>query len=672
MNSYSAGRWIALMLVLTVAAAAGFARGVPEDPVDVDVAPLAALEELETAAGPHHRDDLTITQFNEAPMLAERVETGELPAVEERLPSNPVVVEPYAYIGQYGGTLRASYPDWTAYEGYIGDVLGHVSLVKQVRGYTAEYEADLAESWSSSDDMREWTFTLREGLKWSDGHPFTTADIEYWYEDVRLNPVLDVPPPSLVVGGERAELIVHDDRTFTFRFSEPYGLALFEMTGRQAQLDFYNHPKHYMSQFHVDHASPADLERHMEEADAEDWAMLYELKLGYLQEPDAPRLHPWVPTAAATAEGRQVWERNPYYYKVDTAGNQLPYIDRVRFDQHPNIDVLMLALAGGDLDYANIRLRAGHYPVLAANREAGDYRLVPSMNAKPGQYSLFFNYTTPDPQLREVFNDPRFRKAVSLAHNREEVVDVEFGGVAEPGQASYARMDPAYHEGWANAYTEFDPDRANALLDAMGLTERDGDGYRLLPDGRRLRIRFDYLSGGHEDAYELTEEYMADIGIELDLRPGGWGLYIERAESNDVQMHTWSQQMGLNQPREITPHPPWRSWGVEWYHWHVSDGEAGEEPPAPVRRLYEIWAETGEVQSLEERIALLHEAAEIHMEHLYTVGIAGMDIRPAAVHNRLRNIIDTQEDAPPWGINLDPHGGTSYPEQYFLVEGYDF
>ena len=659
-----------LLLVLAIPAAGVFAGGAAEEEEEV-VDPLAALDELDTADGPFHLPDRTVTTFNEAPMLAEMVDAGNLPPVEERLPANPVVVEPYEYIGEYGGELRTHYVDWTAYEGWINE-FGYVNLVKQVQGYTGEYESDIAESWEASADRTEWTFTLREGIKWSDGEPFTTEDIRYWYEDVRLNATLDVPPPSLTVAGEPAELIVHDERTFTFRFAEPYGLLLLEMTGRQGQMDFDHHPKHYFSQFHEDYADPADLQRRIDEADVEDWAMLYEAKLGYLQEPDAPRLSAWEPVAPATDEGRQRWQRNPYYYKVDSAGNQLPYIDEIVFDQYPDLEVLMLALAGGEQDYANIRLRSHHWPVLAENAEQGDYRLVPSQNAKPGQYSLFFNFTTPDDQLREIFNDVRFRKAVSYAHNREEVVDIDFGGLAEPGQASPPPMDPAYHEEWANAYIEYDPDRANELLDEMGLDERDADGYRLLPDGRRFTILFDNLSGSHDDANELTVEYMADIGIEVDLRPAGWGLYIERAESNDVQMHAWSQQMGLNQPREFTPHPPWRSWGVEWYHWRESGGEAGEEPPEWVKRLYEIWDEAGEARDEEHRIELLLEAGDIHMEYLPTIGIAGMDPRPAAVHNRVRNIMDKEENAPPWGVNLDPHGGTSYPESWFVIPGYEY
>lgn len=620
-------------------------------------------------AGPRH-SDIVVPDFYQAPMLSEMVAEGEIEELENRLPENPVVVEPYEEIGEYGGTWRAVWEDMGMWEQKRTHVES-VGLLRQRRGYTGDIEKDIVEEWEMSEDKTEFTFHLREGIKWSDGEPFTTEDIEFYYEHVLKNETLTPAFPSMMqAGGEPAELEVIDDYTFKFSFVESYGFFPTMLTSRENQFHFQFHPKHYMKNYHPDFTTEEELDERLEEAGLDDWAMLYEQQEMTHISPDTPRLGPWVPKEEMTDEGLQIWERNPYYYKVDTEGNQLPYIDEVRFDYIPDIEVLTMEAIAGSIDYFVLSLRARHFPTLAEHQEEGDYRVVPHLNAKPGQISLFLNMTTTNEPLKDIFNEFEFRKAVSHAINREEVIDIEFHGLAEPGQACYPPQDPAYDEEWHKSYIDYNPELSNELLDELGLDERDDEGYRLRPDGERLEIVLDYLAGNHEDAIELIAEYLEDVGIQIHLNPSDFSLYYERASSNDVEMTSWSQQMGFFMPFEILPDAPWRSWGVAWEDWWVTDGEEGQEPPAEVKELFDVYEKIEGADSDEERLEYLAEAAELHKNNLFTIGVAGMDPRPGVAHERMRNILDGDE-APPWGVNVDPPGGTSYPEQFYIIQDYE-
>lgn len=612
-------------------------------------------------------------ELSQAPMLAELVEAGELPPLEERLPANPPVVVPMESQGKYGGTIvkhmRSLSLWWLA-----ARQLGHADLVRQQAGNSGNFEPDLAERWEVSDDATVWTFYLREGLKWSDGEPFTTADLMFWYEHVLQNDSLMPGKPAyLTPGGELVQMEALDDLTLRLTFAEPHPLFLLGLTEGNSiasgeWTNWANQPEHYMRQFHPAFVSEEELNAKVAELGVGGWPDLYAREVEpHTASPDRPYMTPFVPDGPAAADGQWSWTRNPYYYKIDEQGRQLPYLDAVEIVQITDDQALLLATIGGEFDLVHTFLRADSLPAIldAINNRGAELQVIPNLNAKTGEVSVYMNYTVDEPVLREIFNDVRFRQAVSLAINREEVSEARFRGFSQPGQAGFPPVDPyVYDEEWVNAFVDHDPERANALLDEMGLTERDGEGFRLRPDGQRLTIIMEYRAGNHTQAIELLPEYMAEIGIELSLRPAASALYRERTQDNAIQWAGWSMQPSFYSTWALIPGAvdatPHRPFGVLWSQWYYTDGAQGEEPTGDMRRVMELVDAAQTAQTIEERAEYISEAGRLHRENLWVIGMAGMDIRPHIAHSDLRNIPPA-----PYGLNIDPAAHSQYPEQWY-------
>ncbi|HDH03652.1 MAG TPA: hypothetical protein ENH15_05350, partial [Actinobacteria bacterium] len=273
-------------------------------------------------------DDLPAS-FGEAPMLAEQVSAGTLPPVDERLPVNPPVVVGFEEtIGTYGGNILTNLWDLPLWW-LVSRQIAHADLVRQQGGNSGIFEADMAERWETNDDASEWTFYLREGLKWSDGMPFTTADIEFWYENVLLNEeLMPTVPTYLSPGGEVMTLEVLDETTFTLTFVQPHPLFLLGVTqgtGMDVSVNFDDwsmQPKHYMEQFLPD---AEGLDARIADAGVASWPELFRLETDPNTASEGrPYMWAWTPDGPIGADGRWTFTRNPYFYKVDAEGNQLP------------------------------------------------------------------------------------------------------------------------------------------------------------------------------------------------------------------------------------------------------------------------------------------------------------------------------------------------------------
>ncbi len=618
-------------------------------------------------------DSLPAT-FGEAPMLAEQVAAGTLPPVEERLPTNPpVVVGVDEAVGIYGDNILINIGSLGSWWLPGGQAM-FADLVRQKGGSSGIFEADLAERWETNDDESEWTFYLREGLKWSDGMPFTTADIEFWYENVLLNEEL-VPsvPAYLSPGGEVAQLDVIDETTFKLTFAQPHPLFLLGVTegsGMIVNVGFERwavQPRHYMEQFLP---GAEGLDAKIEAAGVASWPELFRLET----DPNTasvgrPYMYAWTPDGPMPADGNWKLSRNPYYYKIDIAGNQLPYVDTWATKQVADKETLVLNTIAGEFDLVTVSLRGNNLPPIKEAIDNGaPIQMIEILNDKAGEVSIFMNYTVDEPVLREIFNDVRFRQAVSIAIDREEVSEARFRGFSSPGQASFPPTDELlFNEEWYTAFTEYDVAGANALLDEMGLTETDSDGFRLRPDGDRLSIIMDVRAGNHTAAVELIPSYMKDIGIDLQLKESASALFAEVTATNSVQWTSWSYQPNFFNPQTLIPGGYEnsageinRSWGVAWSQWYYTDGAQGEEPPADVLRVMELVDLSQTAGSIEERVELLKEAGELHLKNLWVIGIAGMDVRPHIADIDLRNIPITG-----YGLNMPPAAHSQYPETWF-------
>lgn len=616
-----------------------------EPPADAGERPVQAVvynspEEAAAETGE------SIDGYSQAPELEELVASGELPAVDERLPAKPIVVKPEEAIGKYGGVLRKVITGQRP----TAEVAGHwVDESLTIHSPQGEIIPNVAEGWEWSDDYTVLTMNIREGIQWSDGEPFTADDIMFWWEDVILNTDLNPTPPTLLTrGDELAELTMIDDFTIEFAFSEPYALFTtylgswgFERSGPT------QHARHYLSQYHPNYADEADIEAAMEDEGFDDWATFFEQK-AETTNPERPTIGAWIPQQEPP-NSVEVFLRNPYYWKVDTAGNQLPYIGEIRSTRVSDNEAALLKAIAGELDFARA-LGQSNLPVLSDNKESGNYRFSYA-DWMPNSYgNIMFNFTTDDEMKRELYNTNDFRRALSIAINREEIVQLVYGGGVFASQVAPLRGEPYHGESELfQSWAEYDPERANEMLDEVGLTEYDDEGFRLGLDGEELTLNIFATTAWPPETPELMElvrGYWEDVGIRATVRPEAGELWGARHEGGEHDLSARGAHFGGG-----PVHPTLNSntfalagwqWAPDWALWMDTDGEQGVEPPEDVKRLREIREQILSEPSEEARNEMIQEVFEIHMDNLWSIGLVVDDPRfgqLAVVHNRLRNVV---------------------------------
>lgn len=585
-------------------------------------------------------------EYNEAPMLSELVEQGKLPPVEERLPEEPMVVEPIEEIGEYGGTLRLSMASPSVWA-EASQLTMEYLIELDPRDYT-ELIPGLAESWEFSDDGRTLTLTLRKGLKWSDGYPFTTDDILFWWEDVILSDELTpVKPTKWMAGGELMEVEKVDDYTVKFHFAVPYYGVVYYFSqagfnGCQGQCFM---PKHALAKYHIKYNPEADELAKEEKYDY--WWQLFQYKAiptssDDQQHPDIPTMGPWI-VKEVLPDG-VIWERNPYYWKVDTAGNQLPYIDRVRgvFFGGDSANLVML-ITTGQIDLSNgWGLGIQDYPVIVKNAQQGGYEYRVAKDLWPSVATFHFNQNyKEDPELGELLRNKKFRQALSLAINREDIVETVGLGNGVPYQATCTPDCSFYEESWSKAYVEYDPARANELLDEIGLTERDVEGYRLLPGGKPLALVVELTTdvGFFVPVSEMVRQHWAEVGIRMLPKVQERSLYWTRLGAGEMQINLWVldvfTELCLMAGRANFLRASW--WAPQWYTWWNTKGEGGEEPPPDIVELLELCNQLPHLPP-EEAGEVMKQIFSRQAEELWMVGTVGFIGKPAIAKVGLGNV----------------------------------
>ncbi|MGH3487242.1 MAG: ABC transporter substrate-binding protein, partial [Actinopolymorphaceae bacterium] len=424
----------------------------------------------------------------EAPSLAAQVKAGKLPPRNQRMPTSALVVEPIDGAGTYGGTLTTCMGNPDA--AFVFNTIGYDGLVRWNRDWS-EVIPNLAE-WEASEDGAEYTFTLNEGTKWSDGERCTADDIVFAYNDVLRNAKLfPAFPEWLTAGGRPANVEKLDTHTVRFTFPEPKGIFLHHLAAAAGNV-LTAYPKHYFEQFHGKYAADADAVAKKEGHPS--WTDLFLAKAGagmtdiaWWQNPDIPTIAAWKSVEPLAGNLRLVAERNPYYWKEDPQGSQLPYIDKVVIHVVADPEVAVLQTTEGRYslvpdEFAVVRDK----PVIAASRKKGGYHFIDVPQSNMNAATFVFNLAHKDPNLRKVLQNKDFRIGLSYALNRQEIIDTVLQRQGEPWQTSPLRDSKFYDERLAKQYTEFDVDKANDHLDRAGYTERDSDDFRLRPDGERL------------------------------------------------------------------------------------------------------------------------------------------------------------------------------------------
>ena len=587
-----------------------------------------------------------IDRFHESPMLAELVAAGELPPVEERLPDDPVVLQPWEEIGRYSPLLQLVGVNGVEETTTI-HAAGNMSrlVIQSLDG--REILPNITSGWETSPDYTSITIHLREGLKWSDGEPFSADDIMFWYESILLNDTLTpTKPATWSPGGALMKVRRLDDMTVVFDFAAPNPRSVETLPGVPM------HPSHYLQQWHVDHNSDAG--KLAQEEGFEAWHEAFGVRAAAPTEPKVvgrPTVMPWGLVRQDAAQN-YFFERNPYFFKIDTAGNQLPYFDEVSNLFVNTAETVVLKAMNGEVHTSLLGLSFSTYPVYKQNEERGGYRVYLHKKSRTGTALAWaFNYTiADDPVLSDVFQDLRFRQASSLAVNREEIGKTVFFGQVEPWVAAVPGTWTGFESWMATHFAEYDPDRANALLDEMGLEWDAAHEYRLRPDGKTLEIvlqyGLDHLGEYPGQVLELIAEYWAAIGIRAFPKYTSPTVPVWKAGTNQIGIvPTGGAGEDLARrrwPMRLTPPFHWKSCcpmaGKEWRQWLDTGGESGIEPPDDMKRAYELalaWQATA--QGTEEYEKLLNELLTINVQGLYLIGTVSAVPWVVIVRNDLGN-----------------------------------
>jgi len=606
-----------------------------------------------------------VSRFSEAPLLAEQVEAGALPPVEERLPVDPMIVPVVEEIGQYGGV-------WHRVAVGVNDV----GIIDSRFTYECliRFSADgttllpnIAKAYDINDEATEFTFYLREGMKWSDGEPFSAEEFVSWYEDGLLNEDLTPTFPKWLRDPANAEPMVLeklDDYSFRITFGSPYGLFI-QIVGGARGRSLTQWCAHYLRQFHPDHVPMEELQPMIDEAGFDNWWELFGDRRSW-QNADRPCVYAWVPTRVPP-DVPVVCERNPYYAKVDPEGHQLPYIDSVHFDIVENADLLNMKAAAGEMDMQFRHVAWDNYPILVDNAEKGDYRVMKWTLAEGSNCCLHPNMNHKDPGLRELMQNRDFRIALSLGIDRAAINELAYQGFGEPRQAALIPQCPYYKEEHAQRYAEHDPDQANELLDGIGLTERDADGFRMRLDGEPLTITIEYppIFGPWGDSVEMIADQWKMIGIRAVPKEEDRTLFSQRGMAGEeMDMGVWMMDRcftPLLEPWFFFPYlggtPP--STAAKWYQWYTTGGAEGEEPPEEVQAQYALYDKIKGAPP-DQLPALAEEFFERASENIWFIGTVGGLPDVGIVKNSFRNVPD---DAISDWLVLSP--ASTALEQYF-------
>jgi len=618
----------------------------------------STIEEYEKISGEK------IETFNEAPVLRTKVAAGEIPPLEQRLPEELLVVKPVEQIGKYGGTVHLTTLG-SPFNYYINEYWLTEPTLQHTLDQKSVYP-NIVRDYKVSDDYTTFTLFLRKGLKWSDGYPVTADDVMFWYEDILLNDELNpVKPKQLIQAGELVRVEKVDDYVVRFRFSHPYfsfpGIAL-----SPPQLARIFQPKHYLKKYHIKYNPKAN--ELAKEKGFDYWYQLFNQhgKWASVAENRGPSLEAWILRKITTDHA--VLERNPYYWKVDTAGNQLPYIDTLEVRSTANREAYKMSVIGGETDFALAILTIEDYPLLKKNEMTGNYKVNLWKKESCGAVTYFTYQTYEDAIMRKILQDLRFRKALSLAINREEINKLIYFGKGTPGQCAIPPGSTYYVPEYWQFCAEYDPNRANQLLDEMGLKWDKEHTHRLRPDGKTLFIKIEGFSQPETPTIataKLVRDYWETIGIKVDFDFSDTSRFIARFRANKVSVTThWCELM----PEVVFNGAIWHShewWCKPWMDAYLGGGSAQakkEGVPEEVIRYFELIEEFRNSVNEQKRIEISHEITRLWTNNLWGIGTVGGPVpAPCVVSNYLQNVPENGFST--WFTHFQEY---TLPAQYFL------
>lgn len=604
----------------------------------------------------------TAEVYQEAPMLRKLVAAGKLPPVKERLPEEPLVVAPLCEIGKYGGTWRRL--AITPQDSLMSHRLGYEPLVRWDRGGTRPTPG-VAKAWKIENGGRRYILYLRKGIKWSDGRPFTSEDVLYWFEDVATSKELSGSFIALAPKDTTLRVSAPDPHVLVFEFDKPNGIFL-------EKLCYLGHfiyaPKHYMRQFHVKYADRAKLDQMVADAGFDHWAQLYLNRTDLSANPERPTISPWKLETGPPAM-MYIVERNPFYWKVDTAGNQLPYIDRISFRVVDSKEVLNFIACTSAVDMQARYIDSTKYTLFMSpeNRKRGGivrYRVLADA-AAGANVGGKFNLSTQNKRVRPFISDRRFRIALTVSINRQEAVELITGGLGDIMNGVGFPLDRYFVPGMDQQHIQYDPDLANRLLDEVGL-KRGPNGMRRYPDGKPFReILYCETAGvaGELHLQELVVAYWREVGLEFVMKPEPSEHCRMRAMNGDFDF-MFDGHAGMHwvlQPSAYVPLTDLALYAPQYGRYVQTNGKSGVRPTSEFQRLIDWYYEL--VHTFGDDEHQLELGRKILWQWSNECYIYGVYRRHdlAILSNRFRNFPDHVLHG--WRVQCP---GYMQPEQFYL------
>lgn len=619
---------------------------------------------------------VSAVEYKEAPMLTEKVNSGELPPVAERLPEEPIIVEPLDEIGVYGGTLRRGITGPNDHNNYVRWM--YDSLVRYAQDGNSTYP-HLIKSLEPNEDYTVWTFNMLKGAKWSDGSPFTSADIMFWFEDYYTYPELTPAKLPWLYNddGSIVEVTAPDEYTVVFTYKDPITTVPMEvaaMDNRDNLVPMFL-PSAYLKQFHAKYTDVNQLNEMAKKESFENWKQLFENRQAPYRNPERPVMAAWM---SVNTINDPIYNlvRNPYYVCVDPEGNQLPYIDNLSLVTYQSPDALNMAAIQGEIDMQDRHIIMQNYPVLMQESEKTgkyDVRLWPTFGGVDAALSINYYYDK-DPEYMKLFQNHDFRVALSISIDREEIIESAFLGLGEARQP-VPRSTSIYYPGdeYAFKYTEFDQAKANELLDAMGLDKKDANGFRLMPNGSRVMIEIAYVPqfANWGDIAQMIAEDWRGVGIEGVVVENERTNHFAKRDSNELMTEIWNEDTTgfpfTGAPKFDPRTSPGICVATGARMWLNSEGKEGYEPNEDFKRIMEI-IDLAKRVGPEEQQELGKELFRIWAEGCYEIGIAGLTpmVQGVGVVNaNLGNVPASDTLGNDWPLRTPGNGRT---EQFYFKQ----
>ncbi|MFN8446785.1 MAG: ABC transporter substrate-binding protein [Caldilineaceae bacterium] len=646
-----------------VVVAACAPAGAPAPAAPAAEATTAPAAEAPAAAG------AAPSTYSEAPMLADLVKAGKLPPVDERLPAKPLVMPVAEKVGTYGGTIRRGFKG-------VSDRWGPTKHVDRLIAWFDQnlvQQARMVDSWELSDDAKVWTFHMREGMKWSDGEPLTSKAVDWWWKNYINNKDLFPGGPSgaWVSGKDKTplELELVDDYTFKLKFADPKPLLLLSL-GRGWDAIFL--PGHYLAQFHAELTEDkAKLEADTKAKGFNAWNEYFNDRNYWYMNPERPVLGGWV-AKNPLSEELFTMERNPYFFAVDSSGQQLPYVDSITHRLFETNDVFDLRIINGEVDFQSRHTTLASFTLYKESEEKGGYKVLVGTSA--GHPAIQLNMTTKNEKLREFFNKTDVRVALSLSIDRNAINELVFDGLMTPRQYSPISVSPQAYDKQASAYIEYDVEKANKLLDDAGYSEKNADGIRLFP-GTTDPISFsiesiDQTGTQTEDWVNEVIKYFKAVGVNAAYSYVERSLYEQHYNANEIEAACWAGDrtvVPLAAPIIWTAENADRPWCPAWVAYRLrGDADPVSEAPPEGHWMYTIWELWDKIQAepnADQQTALFKQILDIWAEQLPMIGVLGEGPALIIVKNGVHNYIE--------GMPVDDPTGDEHllnTETYFFEQ----